>query len=209
MNVSVSNINVRLDGTYRNDSGEPVSSISLDCHGLMEVVSVQQATASVPCSIEEKNFVAHSASISSDATDVEFNHIKDDNTLVVTLSEPLAAGAQVVLRSVTNATPTDHILEGVYLDRQVGDADVNPRNLMSQCQQYGFQRIAPTVDRMAAKTFYTTVVVADKRCVLRRGFLSIAWRSRAVLFLLSLLCDMQRFAYRIVSYRVVSYRITC
>ena len=51
----------------------------------------------------------------------------------------------------------------MYLDHQHGDPAEFPRNLMSQCQQYGFQRIAPTVDRMAAKTFYTTTIVADKR----------------------------------------------
>ena len=51
----------------------------------------------------------------------------------------------------------------MYLDHQHGDPATVPRNLMSQCQQYGFQRIAPTIDRMAAKTFYTTTIVADKR----------------------------------------------
>jgi len=33
----------------------------------------------------------------------------------------------------------------------------------SQCQQYGFQRIVPSIDLMAAKCYYTTTIVADKR----------------------------------------------
>jgi aminopeptidase N len=35
--------------------------------------------------------------------------------------------------------------------------------LTLQCQQYGFQRIAPSLDCMAAKCYYTTTIVADKR----------------------------------------------
>tara|TARA_R110002050_G_scaffold76467_1_gene163258 strand:- start:41 stop:235 length:195 start_codon:yes stop_codon:yes gene_type:complete len=35
--------------------------------------------------------------------------------------------------------------------------------MITQCQQHGFQRIAPFVDRMRAKSFYTTTIVADAR----------------------------------------------
>jgi len=33
----------------------------------------------------------------------------------------------------------------------------------SQCQQYGFQRIVPSLDFMTAKAYYTTRLVADAR----------------------------------------------
>lgn len=33
----------------------------------------------------------------------------------------------------------------------------------SQCQQYGFQRIVPSLDYMTAKAYYTTRIIADKR----------------------------------------------
>lgn len=38
-----------------------------------------------------------------------------------------------------------------------------PRTIITQCQQYGFQRIVPAIDAMPAKAFYTTRIVADKR----------------------------------------------
>jgi aminopeptidase N len=76
------------------------------------------------------------------------------------LSTPIPKGAQFTIRTVTVATPTSHILEGLYFDYTPKDA---PRTIITQCQQFGFQRIVPSLDHMTAKSFYTVRIVADKR----------------------------------------------
>jgi aminopeptidase N len=35
--------------------------------------------------------------------------------------------------------------------------------MITQCQQYGFQRMVPSIDAMWAKTYYTTSIIADRR----------------------------------------------
>jgi len=45
--------------------------------------------------------------------------------------------------AVTEAVPTEHILEGLYYDYAPPHM---PRTIITQCQQYGFQRIVPCMD---------------------------------------------------------------
>ncbi len=62
------------------------------------------------------------------------------------------------MRTVTHCFPSDHILEGIYKDATPPGA---PQQYMSQCQQWGFQRIMPIFDDCRAKCTMTTTIEAD------------------------------------------------
>lgn len=49
--------------------------------------------------------------------------------LQVVFADPIAAGTEFVLRTVSVATPTDHILEGIYYDYTPAGA---PRTMITQ-----------------------------------------------------------------------------
>ncbi len=58
----------------------------------------------------------------------------------------------------TICRPTRHVLEGLYYDETPPGA---PPTQITQCQQWGFQRLVPCLDDMTAKCTYTTTIVAD------------------------------------------------
>jgi aminopeptidase N len=80
--------------------------------------------------------------------------------LEIALGETLPAHARLTIRTRTVCTPSDRILEGIYLDSTPPGC---PQQYMSQCQQWGFQRIAPVLDDCTAKCTFTTTIEADAR----------------------------------------------
>uniref|UniRef100_A0A0A9Z5U0 M1 family aminopeptidase n=1 Tax=Lygus hesperus TaxID=30085 RepID=A0A0A9Z5U0_LYGHE len=50
------------------------------------------------------------------------------------------------------------MLEGLYFDYT---PELCPQTIITQCQQYGFQRITPSIDQMLNKQVYTTTIIAD------------------------------------------------
>eukprot|EP00808_Paulinella_micropora_P022094 g22450.t1 len=138
-----------------------VTEIALDAQDL-EVKSVELVQKFTPlpefkAEGDTKSFMEHVASF-GDRKDLPYRVDKANRKLHVTLDREFPPHSQFVLRTVTVAIPTDNILEGIYFDRPIPG---KPPTMITQCQQYGFQRIAPGVDRMAAKTFYTTTIVAN------------------------------------------------
>ena len=89
---------------------------------------------------------------------LEFQYQKDNNKLVVKLPHPVRAGESFCIRTVTHCVPSDHILEGIYKDATPPGA---PQQYMSQCQQWGFQRIMPIFDDCRAKCTMSTTLEAD------------------------------------------------
>ncbi len=81
-------------------------------------------------------------------------------TLVVSLPRTLAAGEPFALRTETVCTPSANILEGIYEDTTPPGA---PQQYMSQCEQWGFQRIVPILDDCTAKCTMTTTLEGDAR----------------------------------------------
>jgi len=73
---------------------------------------------------------------------------------------PLLPGTELHLAARTRCRPSSHILEGLYYDETPGGA---PPTQITQCQQWGFQRIVPCFDDMTAKCTYTTTIIADGR----------------------------------------------
>ncbi len=84
----------------------------------------------------------------------------DAHKLAINLDETIPAGTSFAVRTRTACTPSDRILEGIYKDSTPPGC---PQQYMSQCQQLGFQRIAPILDDCTAKCTFTTTIEADAR----------------------------------------------
>jgi len=87
-----------------------------------------------------------------------YEYIHEKNRLIVKLPQKLKAGERFFVRTVTRCLPSGHILEGIYKDATPPGA---PQQYMSQCQQWGFQRIMPIFDDCRAKCTMTTTIEAD------------------------------------------------
>lgn len=96
------------------------------------------------------------------ATDhvLNFEYIEDKNRLIVRLGRQVGKGETFCIRTVTQCFPSDHILEGIYRDATPEGA---PQQYVSQCQQWGFQRIMPIFDDCRAKCTMSTTIEADAR----------------------------------------------
>ncbi len=124
---------------------EPLERISLDAKAL-EILSVEWLEPSdVP---------------DGPGRPLEYQYLETEDKLIVTLPSPAQKGDRFVVRTVTRCVPSDHILEGIYKDTTPPGA---PQQYMSQCQQWGFQRIAPVFDDCRAKCTMTTTIEADAR----------------------------------------------
>ena len=80
--------------------------------------------------------------------------------LVITLPCPLPAGAAFKVSARCRCVPSDALLEGLYRDVTPPGA---PQQFMSQCQQWGFQRILPVIDDCTAKCTFRTTLEGDAR----------------------------------------------
>lgn len=133
--VEASNI---LDMTAK----QPTNQIELDARDL-QIISVE----SVGNAEGQEQF-----------RDLEYDYVEERAKLVITLAGEIKAGERFRVRTVTRCAPSDHILEGIYKDSTPPGA---PQQYMSQCQQWGFQRIMPIFDDCRAKCTMTTTLEAD------------------------------------------------
>jgi len=76
------------------------------------------------------------------------------------LDRAYAPGERFTLAVSHVAHPDDTRLEGIYRDVTPPGA---PQQYMSQCQQYGFQRILPVLDDCTAKCTFRTTLEGDAR----------------------------------------------
>ncbi len=101
---------------------------------------------------------AHQKSVGKKA--LYYHYDKEVDKLHVTLPEPLKKRTAFTLFTKTITTPTKNVLEGLYYDETPEGC---PPTQITQCQQWGFQRLVPCFDDMTAKCTYTTTIVADSR----------------------------------------------
>ncbi|MDV2480758.1 M1 family metallopeptidase [Methanoculleus sp. Wushi-C6] len=78
--------------------------------------------------------------------------------LTVTFDPPVPPRTRFTLETETICRPSSHILEGLYYD---GSRPGGAPTQITQCQQWGFQRLVPCLDDMTAKCTYRTVIIAD------------------------------------------------
>ena len=84
----------------------------------------------------------------------------DGTKVVYPLDREYAAGETFTVKVEHVSHPDDVRLEGIYRDVTPAGA---PQQYMSQCQQYGFQRILPIVDDCTAKCTFRTTLEGDAR----------------------------------------------
>ncbi|KAE9027867.1 hypothetical protein PR001_g11877 [Phytophthora rubi] len=155
--ITESKVKVTLQTTLRHDGAQPLSELKLNSKEL-EILSVERFDAFSPLGAQN-DFVAHVQSFAEPRA-LQFDVDTDDHFLVVKFSKPVQSGEEFVIRTVSVATPTENILEGLYFDYTPEGA---PKTIITQCQQHGFQRIVPCIDTMDAKAYYTTTIVAGTR----------------------------------------------
>lgn len=122
--------------------GQDLNEIQLDANSL-EIMSIEWCAGS-----------------SGKGAPLSYEYIREKNKLIVKLPRRIERGERFSVRTVTHCFPSDHILEGIYKDTTPPGA---PQQYMSQCQQWGFQRIMPIIDDCRAKCTMTTTIEADAR----------------------------------------------
>jgi aminopeptidase N len=95
-----------------------------------------------------------------DGTALNFRLDAGRSKLVVELPRNILPGETFRLRTRTRCVPSQTHLEGLYYDVAPAGA---PPQIMSQCQQWGFQRILPVIDDCTAKCTFRTTLTADRR----------------------------------------------
>ncbi|MBR1586866.1 MAG: aminopeptidase N C-terminal domain-containing protein [Kiritimatiellae bacterium] len=89
----------------------------------------------------------------------------DGKKVPYTLDREYAPGERFTIDVAHTCHPDDRRLEGIYRDvtPRDGRAPARPQQYMSQCQQYGFQRILPVIDDCTAKCTFRTLLEGDAR----------------------------------------------
>ena len=90
----------------------------------------------------------------------DYEYLDDQDLLRIKFSEPIAPNTKYSISTKTVCRPTSNVLEGLYYDETPKGC---PCTQITQCQQWGFQRIVPCVDDMTAKCTYRTSIIADSR----------------------------------------------
>ncbi|WP_135606340.1 M1 family metallopeptidase [Methanococcoides sp. NM1] len=116
--------------------GEPIASLDLNCRDL---------------DIKKVSCKDH---------DVSYEYREDEHILSIEFGCQIPADTELVIHTETICKPTWNVLEGLYYDETPAGA---PPQQITQCQQWGFQRIVPCIDDMTAKCTYTTTIIADER----------------------------------------------
>lgn len=93
-------------------------------------------------------------------SEVSYRYRQDDAILEINFRDEVPPHTEIVVVTDTVCRPTRNILEGLYYDETPAGA---PPQQITQCQQWGFQRIVPCIDDMTAKCTYKTTIIADSR----------------------------------------------
>ncbi len=99
-------------------------------------------------------------SVQCQGHDCSYDYDKGKSILVIRFGEPVAPLTRFTVHTESICRPTKNILEGLYYDETPQGA---PPQQITQCQQWGFQRLVPCIDDMTAKCTYTTTIIADAR----------------------------------------------
>ncbi len=163
-------VHVTNSTTFAHADDTPLSTLSLDANkleiGTVEYLSGNELSI-LPTDFEKsKSKKAHwSQHVSnlrtiptSKYTPCKFNYDETNQKLNITLPKALNNGESFIIRMTTICRPNASMLEGLYLDYTPKGC---PQTVITQCQQYGFQRITPSVDQMLNKQTYTTTIIAD------------------------------------------------
>lgn len=99
-------------------------------------------------------------SVSCENRAVTTAYDRERNILTLTFDREILPRTRFTILTESICRPSNHVLEGLYYDRTPEGA---PPTQITQCQQWGFQRLVPCIDDMTAKCTYTTTIIADER----------------------------------------------
>jgi aminopeptidase N len=89
-----------------------------------------------------------------------FDYDRQKSMLIIRFGTPVPPLTGFTIHTETICRPTKNLLEGLYYDETPPGS---PPTQITQCQQWGFQRLVPCIDDMTAKCTYTTTIIADSR----------------------------------------------
>lgn len=148
--VVLHHLNIHL--SFFGDRVEAANELDMTAKRELEQLELDASDLEIRCVewVEERG----------EASALQHDYQVSRNKLVVTLPRTIQAGERIRLRTSSICRPSDHILEGIYRDTTPEGA---PQQYMSQCQQWGFQRIMPIFDDCRAKCTMTTTLEGDAR----------------------------------------------
>ena len=97
--------------------------------------------------------------VSCDQGNCSFDYKPKEKKLLIKFDKSIPEGVTFTLSTKSICKPTKNILEGMYFDETPKGA---PPTMITQCQQWGFQRLVPCFDDMTAKCTYSTTIIADE-----------------------------------------------
>ena len=145
LNVKV--LHMDLDFDVYDDHTKVISNLKLQA---LEKLSSLELNA--------KNLEIHN--ITSDGREIKYKYDEKEDKILITFSEKIPAKKEFSIKTETTCKPTKNVLEGIYYDETPEGA---PPTMITQCQQWGFQRLVPCIDDMTAKCTYITTITADSR----------------------------------------------
>jgi len=92
--------------------------------------------------------------------EIKWIHDKKKNKLIIDFNKIINANEKIIIKTKNIVKPTWNDLEGLYYDKSPKGA---PPQQITQCQQWGFQKLTPCFDAMNAKATYKTKIIADTR----------------------------------------------
>lgn len=99
-------------------------------------------------------------SVNSPSCSVKYVYDIEKSLLNIEFNRTFKKGDRFSIETCSVCRPTHNVLEGLYYDDTPQGA---PPQQITQCQQWGFQRIVPCIDDMTAKCTYRTTIRADAR----------------------------------------------
>ncbi|RME77492.1 DUF3458 domain-containing protein [Candidatus Woesearchaeota archaeon] len=97
--------------------------------------------------------------VECDEQEITWKQDKKNDKVIITFSKPVKKGDALTITIKNIIIPTHNILEGLYYDVTPKGA---PPQMITQCQQWGFRRLVPTIDEMTTKCTYLTTITARK-----------------------------------------------
>jgi len=123
-----------------------------------ETIAIVKTDVLSKVSLNAKNLEIHS--VSCDESEVTYDYETEKDLLHILFETPQAQGTEIHIRTKSTCKPTKNDLEGLYYDETPEGA---PPQQITQCQQWGFQKIVPCIDDMDNKCTYRTKISADER----------------------------------------------
>jgi aminopeptidase N len=113
-------------------------------------------------------------SVTADTGPITFQYDRDSALLVINFASPVTPETEFSVSTETICRPTNNVLEGLYYDVTPDGA---PPQQITQCQQWGFQKLVPCIDDMTAKCTYITSITADERYthLISNGDVDLPW----------------------------------